>query len=234
MGKIFEFRLPDQAASGNVGFEIPVKRDNPPNLVDGINWATRAFDSRQTGLGQRQDNPPPRRQKEPIVISVMPDETFPTGHRDLRPLLQRDGLILLSWAIWEDWYNDESFLRCYIVTWVTSQGKARHYATNAVEERELEAAVPERRGDRLFYRGAHSSIGGYDLRSYSDKAIADYLYFAAPFDLDKETIPGFIRVLKALGSTVDFDHVFSLGAAKKSLAREYLDKLASTQVSWTS
>jgi hypothetical protein len=229
MAKIIQFNLPDVAKWQLIGPKTPVKRDNPPDLVDGINWATRAFDSRQTGLEQGRDNPPPRHQKEPIVVSVMPEQAFPTGHRDLRPLLQRDGLILLSWAIWEDWYNDESFLRHYIVTWATSRGKARHYATKAVEERELAAVVPERRGDRLFYRGAYGDR--YDLHKYSDREIADYLYFAAPFDLDKDTIPGFVRVLKNLGSTVDFDHVFTLGAAKKSHAREYLDKLASTQVS---
>jgi hypothetical protein len=200
MAKILEFRLPSSDASGNVGFEIPVKRDNPPSY----------------------------RQKEPIVISIMPEQAFPVGHRDLRPLFQRDGLILLSWAIWEDWYGDETFLRRYIVTWATSQGKARHYATKAVEERDLQAAVPEKRGDALFYRGAYGDH--YDIHDYSDKKIADYLYFAAPFDLDSKTVPGFIRVLKALGSTVNFDYVFKLGEAKKSHAQEYLDKLASTQV----
>jgi hypothetical protein len=199
---ILEFRLPSSGASGNVGFETPVKRDNPT----------------------------PRRQKEPIVISVMPEQAFPIGHRDLRPLLQRDGLILLSWAIWEDWYGDETFLRRYIITWVTSQGKASHYATKPAEEKGLAAAVPERRGDALFYRGAYGSR--WDIHDYSDKKIADYLYLAAPFDLDSKTIPGFVRVLKALGSTMDFDHVFTLGGARKSKsqAQEYLDKLASTQV----
>jgi hypothetical protein len=203
-----------------------------------INWNTRAFDPKliekeYTEKGNAVPFPtqpePTRRQKEPIVISVMPEQAFPTGHRDLRPLLQRDGLILLSWAIWEDWYGDESFLRRYIITWITSHGKARHYATKAVEEKDLAAAVPERRADPLFYRGAYGSW--YKLHSYSDKAIADYLYLTAPFDLGKETIPGFVRVLKALGSAVDFDHVFSLSAAKKSQAQEYLDKVASTQVS---
>jgi hypothetical protein len=200
MAKIIQFQLPSRDTSGNGGFKTPAKGDNPP----------------------------PRRQKEPVVISVMPDEAFPAGHRDLRPLLQRDGLILISWARWEDWYGDESFLRRYIVTWATSQGKARHYATKAVEEKNLAAAVPERRGDPLFYHGAYGS--SYDPHHYSDKMIADYLYFAAPFDLTRETIPGFIGALKALGSTVDFDHVFTLGAAKRSLAREYLEKFASTQV----
>jgi hypothetical protein len=36
--------------------------------------------------------------------------------------------------------------------------------------------------------------------------------------------------LHAAGSTADFEHIFSLGAAKKSLAREYPEKVASTQV----
>jgi hypothetical protein len=195
MAKIIQFKLAALDASGNVGFETPVKRDNPP----------------------------PRRQKEPLVISVMPEQAFPTGHRDLRPLFQRDGLILLSWAIWEDWYGDETFLRRYIVTWASSQGKARHYATKAAEERDLPAVLPERKGDTLFYRGAYGSH--YDIHDYSDKKIADYLYFAAPFDLTRKTTPGFIRVLKALGSTVDFDHVFKFSTVKKSQAQEYLDKL---------
>jgi hypothetical protein len=195
MAKIIQFKLPSLAASGNVGYKTPIKRDNPP----------------------------PRRQKEPIVLSVMPEQAFPTGHRDLRPLLQRDGLILLSWAVWEDWYGDDSLLRRYIITWVTSRGKARHYATKTAEEKDLAAAVPERRGDPLFYRGAYGNW--YDLHDYSDKAIADYLYLAAPFDLSKETIPGFVRVLKDLGSTADFDHVFSLGAAKKTLRGNIWKKL---------
>jgi hypothetical protein len=160
----------------------------------------------------------------------MPDQAFPVGHRDLRPLLQRDGLILLSWAIWEDWYGDESFLRRYIITWAASREKAIHYATKAVEEKDLEAAVPERRADALFYRGAYGSR--CDIHDYSDRLIADYLYLAAPFDLDKKTIPSFVRVLRSLGSTIDFGHVFTLGGARKSksLAQAYLDKLASTQV----
>jgi hypothetical protein len=196
MAKIIQFRLLSSAASGNVGFKTPVKRDNPP----------------------------PRRQKEPIVVSAMTEQAFPTGHRDLRPLLQRDGLILISWAIWEDWYGDETFLRRYIVTWAASQGKTRHYDTKEAEERDMASAVPERKGDMLFYRGAYGDR--YDIHDYSDKAIADYLYFAAPFDLTMKTTPGFIRVLKALGSNVNFDYVFTLGGAKKNQAQEYLDRLA--------
>jgi hypothetical protein len=200
-----------------------------------INWHTRTFDPR-LGEDKTVENtaPPPvrqesaRRQKEPVVISVMPEQSFPIGHRDLRPLLQRDGLILLSWALWEDWHGDESLLRRYIVTWVTSRGKIRHYATRPVGENELAEAVPQRRADTYFYRGIHGNY--YDMSYYNNKDIADYLYFAAPFDLCTETTPGFIKVLKALGSTVNFDVEYTLAGerAKKNKAREYLEKFAST------
>jgi hypothetical protein len=186
-----------------VGVEIPTKQENPPRLP----------------------------QKEAIIHSVMPDKQFPAGHTDLRPLLQRDGLILMSWAIWEDWYNDGSLLRRYIVTWITSNGKAYHYATDSISENELARALPERRADALFYRGVYG--WGYDIHNVSDHRIADYLYLAAPFDLDGKTVPGFIRIAKFYGATADFDVKFSLGKAKKSLAREYLDELAGTQVANT-
>jgi hypothetical protein len=166
--------------------------------------------------------------KEPIVLSAMPDQAFPAGHQDFRPLLQRDGLILLSWARWEDGEGDGSLVRQYVINWITTCGTYRHYASKPVSEKELERASPERNGDPLFYRGAYGNR--FDIKDYSEKNIADYLYLAAPFDLDRETIPGYIRVLKALGSTVDFDLVFTLGAARKSQAQEYLEKLASTQV----
>jgi hypothetical protein len=104
-------------------------------------------------------------------------------------------------------------------------------ATKAVEEKDLASAVPERKGDTLFYRGAYGHW--YDIHDYSDKAIADYLYLAAPFDLGQKTIPGFIRILKALGSTVNFDIIYSLTKerAKRSEALNYLKKIASTEVS---
>jgi hypothetical protein len=107
MGKIIQFNLPDQAATGNVGFDTPVKRDNPPDLVDGINWATRTFDSRQTGLGQ--DDPPPRRQKEPIF--------------GLRAHLERPGYILIGWHVfWTSGHDGTPFDRAYNVYWMPKTG----------------------------------------------------------------------------------------------------------------
>jgi hypothetical protein len=199
MTNILQFRLPAPAASGNTGFETPVKRDNPP----------------------------PKRRKEPVIISVMPDESFPIGHQDFRPLLQRDGLILLSWAFWEDWEGDGSLDQRYIVTWIASRGRGLHYATKAIPGKELEQANPERRADVWFYRGLHGSM--WDMDRHPDKCTADYLYLAAPFDLDGKTVPGYIQVLKALGSTVDFDYEFTLGKTMKSNAYVYLEKFMVTR-----
>jgi hypothetical protein len=136
----------------------------------------------------------------------------------------------MSWAIWEDWYGDETLLRRYIVNWVASQGKARRCATKALEEKDLASAVPERKGDPLFYRGAYGTVYGNDLHYYTERGIADYLYLAAPFDLTSKTIPSFVEVLKALGPTVNFDIIYNLTKerAKRSEARKYLEKIAST------
>jgi hypothetical protein len=199
MAKIIPFRLPEKTASGYAGHGTPVKRENPP----------------------------PKPPKEPIIISVMPGESFPAGHKDFRPLLQRDGLILLSRALWEDWRGDGSLLQRYIVTWVASGGKKhQHYATCAIPGKELEQANPDRRADARFYRGLYGSM--WDIDRHPDKCTADYLYLAVPFDLDGKTIPAYIQVLKAHGSAVDFDYEFTLGKTLKSNAQAYLEKLAST------
>jgi hypothetical protein len=102
------------------------------------------------------------------------------------------------------------------------------YATHAIPGKELEKANPARRADSLFYKGRfgdHFAVSGNHI---PDRIVADYLYLAAPFELNGKTIPDYIQVLKAQGSTVDFDYEFSLGKTLKSNARVYLEKLAST------
>ena len=202
MAKIIPFRLPALDASGDVGFEVPVKRDVP------------------TSYHQPK--------KEPIVLSVMPEQSFPIGHEDLRPLLQRDGLILMSWGIFQDREGKEPHR--YLVHWVTSQGKHYHYASDRVVKDMLSEALPQRMGDRYFYRGIHSRWDTW-VRCYHADEVADYEYLVAPFDLCKKTIPGFILVLKRFGSTVDFDCVFSLAKSREisSPACQYLENHALEQ-----
>jgi hypothetical protein len=203
MAKIIPFRLPERTASGYAGYKTLVKQ-KPAEAA----------------------KPP----KEPIIISVMPGEPFPIGHKDFRPLLQQDGLILLSWALWEDWEGDGSLIQRYIVTWVVSaRGKHQHYATHAIPGKELEKAGPARRADGLFYKGRFGNYLAASGNHIPDRIVADYLYLAAPFDLNGKTIPAYIQVLKAQGSTVDFDYEFTLGKTLKSNAQAYLEKLAATQ-----
>ncbi|GHV79778.1 hypothetical protein AGMMS49944_15690 [Spirochaetia bacterium] len=180
--------------------------------------------SQVTAYGNPVKPPPVQPKKEAISISVMPDQAFPAGHQDFRPLLQRDGLILMSWARWEDWLYDGSFLRRYIVTWVSAAGgSCRHYAADGISEEKMAEAVPHRRADPYFYRGLRGR--SYDVRDYFDKNIADYVYLTAPFDLTRNTVPGFIKVLKALGYTTDFDFTYTLTQERnrQSQAQNYLN-----------
>jgi len=185
----------------------------------------------ETGISKRANrtDSTPRPKKVPIVLTVMPDQSFPVGHTDLRPLLQRDGLILLSWGIIQDWDGIEP--NRYIVHWMKSHRPHFRYASTRVLKDELADTTPQRRGDRFFYKGIHSTWDPI-THGYHNNNAADYEYLVAPFDLDKDTVPGFIRVLKAYGSTLNFDYNFSLGEAKaqKSQAREYIDKIALAQL----
>jgi hypothetical protein len=111
-----------------VGYETPIKRE-----------ATAAA--------------PQKPKKESIIVKFRPDQEFPVGHKDLRPLLQRDGLILLSWAKWENF--DGNLTRFYVVNWITSTGKHFHYATEPILRSELAGTAPQRKGDVYFYRGIY-------------------------------------------------------------------------------
>jgi hypothetical protein len=205
-----------------------------------VNWHTRTFDPRPIeDQGTKQGNIPPLPQpkpavpakprKEPIIISVMPEQAFPIGHQDLRPLLQRDGLILLSWALWEDWNGGGNLLQRYIVTWVATGRRSMRYATCAIPGKELEKANPERRADAFFYKGIYGNYWWATSNYLTDDRVADYLYLVAPFDLDGKTIPGYIQVLKARGSTVDFDYEFTLTKTLKSNAQVYLEKITASK-----
>jgi len=188
-------------------------------------------EARELLLGRNKPVSEPEEKKPPkkaIIQSIMPNEPFPVGHEDLRPLLQRDGLVLLSWAIWQDWYENESYVKNYIVTWITSNDKGRHYATRAIERPDITEAMPERQADYYFYKGIYGRYWGVQPLN---RDIADYVYLVAPFDLTGKTVPRYIKLLKALGSTVNFDIDFSLGGMRKTEAEKFI---ASTQVEKTS
>jgi hypothetical protein len=214
MGKIIQFRLPDRTAGGYVGFETPVRRESDPSQpIDTINWHTRTFDSRQAKSWEL--DPPKRLPEEPIAISVMPEQAFPIGHQDFRPVLQRDGLILLGWSRWEEVRADGPR---YVVHWL-SVCNGRRYATHFLTGIELETANPQQRGKYLL-----------EMIKWDDRIEADYIYFVAPERLHKEETPGFIERLKTAGVMVDFTFHYSMDRIKKiQFAEQYLELLKPMQ-----
>jgi hypothetical protein len=188
MGKIIEFRLPDRTSGGYVGYETPVKRKPVPL-------------------------PPQEPKKEPVIISVMPDEAFPIGYEDFRPLLQRDGLILLGWLRWEDLEGDGPH---YVVHWLAVVS-GKHYATHFLTKNELKTANPQRQGRFML-----------EQIKWQGRIDADYICFVAPKRMRRGEVPGFIQELKAAGSTVDFDFYYSIDRIKKiQFAEAYLESLKS-------
>jgi hypothetical protein len=158
--------------------------------------------------------PVPR--KKPLVISALPGEPLSPEYPDFRPLLQRDGLILLSWARWD---NHRSYGLCCRVNWVKSCGKYYHYSTGFIydfwTDKDLAGVVPSIRGDNRYRDGiAGRNLYETDIKHIPDSNIADYVFLAAP-DLNAATIPLFIEKLKQAGSTVDFDFDFSLAKVKE-------------------
>jgi|LSQA01.1.fsa_nt_gi hypothetical protein len=161
----------------------------------------------------------PRKKKQPIVLSALPGEPFPFGHEDLRSVLQRDGLILLSWAVWNDWGDDGRLKVRYVANWATSAGRGCfHYATHDITREKISSALPERKGDRLYYNGIYGNY--YN----TERNIADYVYLTAPLGLDHKTRIPFIETLKKNGVSVDFDFPFSIDLMKKlEFAKSFVD-----------
>jgi len=159
---------------------------------------------------ERQERMP---KKKAVVISALPGEPVPAEYQDLRPFLQRDGLVLLSWAVWND---HKEYGPCYRVNWGKSCGKHSRYCSSFTDEAFLSEVMPVRNGDFNWREG----IAGTSAWNYSEKDIADIVFLAAP-KLTGREIPSFVRLLKAAGVTVDFDYDFSLGKAKEIEFRRF-------------
>jgi hypothetical protein len=154
--------------------------------------------------------------KRPCIVSALPGETIPPEFPDFRPLLQRDGLILLGWSRWDTApYHYIGKSPCYTVNWITSAPNRhyRRYSTGYIFQEKMETAKPDGTGDPNFLLGIRGKF--FDLKKFSNREVADYVFACAPWDLNSRTIPGFIQELKTAGVKTDFDFPFSLGYAKK-------------------
>jgi len=159
---------------------------------------------------EKQATRPPA--KKALVISALPGEALQPEYEDLRPYLQRDGLILLSWARWKN--HDDYGAMFFRFNWVKSRGPLKHYAggwwINSDMEKMKAEAYPGRRGDYEWRKG----IIGNSVVTPNERNTADVVFICAP-ELTPLTRPFFIEQLKNSGVKVDFDFDFSLGYAKE-------------------
>jgi len=157
------------------------------------------------------DHKTKKKTRKPEVISVLPWEEMPPGYDDLRPFLQRDGLILLSWAMW---HNHPMYGRCYRVNWIRSRKAHRRYRSYFFYEvdpiTDFKELMPAQRDNR----------DGYYLEGYD----ADIKFQTTPENLDARTIPHFVERLKKAGVTVDFDLEFSFKESRELEIKKIADE----------
>jgi hypothetical protein len=139
-----------------------------------------------------------------VPILARPGEPLPRSIPDFRAPLQRDGLILLSWAK----RHTEAGER-YTAYWVTSQGINRYYASDNLDAESFLAAVPIRK--------SYAAEDGIEFYGQHDLA---YIVHVAP-DLmisnrqaaDKRS--EHIKTLRTLGMKADYSYRFLLTRERK-------------------
>jgi hypothetical protein len=138
---------------------------------------------------------------------AFPGRPLPEGIHDFRPVLQRDGLILLAW----DKHVSEIGER-YTAYWVTSVGTPRFYASKSLFFEDFPSARPD-----------HKSYAAEDgIEFYGQKAPA-YMVHVAPElmmsnPMHVELRPAHINKLKFLGSKINFNYKYLLKTEKKRKA----------------
>ena len=137
-----------------------------------------------------------------------PGMSLPPNIPDYRPLLQRDGLILLAW----DMHITEAGNR-YTAYWVTSTGVLRFYASKSYSSVDFPLARPD-----------HKSYAAEDGIEFYGQNPPVYLVHVAP-DLfmsnpkHKELRKEHIKTLVSLGVNVDFNYKYLLKTEKNRKLR---------------
>jgi hypothetical protein len=139
-----------------------------------------------------------------VPILARPGEPLPLSIPDYRRALQRDGLILLSWAK----RHTETGER-YTAYWVTSQGINRYYASEDLDAGNFASAVPVRK--------SYAAEDGIEFYGQNNLA---YIVHVAP-DLmissrqADDTRPEHIKKLRNLGMKADYSYRFLLTRERK-------------------
>jgi hypothetical protein len=139
-----------------------------------------------------------------VPILARPGEPLPRFIPDFRTALQRDGLILLSWAKRHTGAGER-----YTAYWVTSQGINRYYASDNLDAESFVFAVPVRK--------SYAAEDGIEFYDQHDLA---YIVHVAP-DLmissrqaeDKRS--EHIKTLRTLGMKADYSYRFLLTRERK-------------------
>jgi hypothetical protein len=146
---------------------------------------------------------PPREKTEPVEIFAPIGKPIPKGYPDYRPVLQRDGLILVSWIKIVHQVKGVFFN----IQWIKSAGRARTILWSGyVREKELPNAFPDE-NKNLFWDEKDEV---YRIKVAPDELLHGTMDFRAEY----------IKILKSGGVTVDFDYAFYLPAERKNRFEE--------------
>jgi hypothetical protein len=139
---------------------------------------------------------------KPLIAA--PGEALPPNIHDYRPLLQRDGLILLAW---DKRITEKGEL--YTAYWVTSAGVARFYASKPHSPDDFFLAQPD-----------HKSYAAEDgIEFYGQEAPAYIVHIAPELMMNnprhRELRQAHIETLRQQGNIADFNYKYLLKTAKK-------------------
>ena len=154
-------------------------------------------------------------------ILAMPGRPLGKEIPDCRPMLQRDGLILLAWD-----KRDTEMGEQFTAYWVTSAGIPRFYASKPFSLKDLKSAYPD-----------HKSYAAEDGIEFYGQSAPAYIVHVAPELMmsspkHKELRTGHINLLKKTGSRVNFNYKFLLKTEKlkKSAAKKSSELSTKAQV----
>jgi hypothetical protein len=139
-----------------------------------------------------------------VPILARPGEPFPLSIPDFRLALQRDGLILLSWAKRHTEMGER-----YTAYWVTSQGITRYYASGDLPAENFASAVPVRK--------SYAAEDGIEFYGQNNLA---YIVHVAPDLMISSGQAGdnrseHIKKLRNLGMKADYSYRFLLTRERK-------------------
>ena len=147
-----------------------------------------------------------------------PGKQLPGGIPDFRPVLQRDGLILIAWDKRKTEMGDR-----FTAYWVTSTGIPRFYASKPYAAKIFPTARPD-----------HKSYAAEDgIEFYGQKAPAFMVHVAPELMMSNpqhgELRHNHIKVLKEQGITVNFDYKYLLTKDKNRKSPEKKQKIYPTE-----